>query len=512
MSRQTTQPPEWRRRRGADMLMTTKTEPTDAGRTPLPDARHLANLGYQFPSGFAWGAATASYQIEGAVDVDGRTPSIWDTYSHEPGRILDGSTGDVACDHYHRFREDVALMRDLGVGSYRFSVAWPRVTPQVSDAGLGPVNTAGLDFYSRLVDTLLEVGIDPVITLYHWDLPQALEDAGGWPVRATAERFAEYAGEVGAALGDRVGTFITVNEPWCSAYLGYGSGVHAPGRTDHAAALAAVHHLNLAHGLATQSLRSSASTAKVGVTLNLAWVRPERLTEADTEAARRVDGLQNRVFLDPMLDGAYPSDIIDATSSVTDWSFVRDGDLSEIAQPLDVIGVNYYNPTVVRAYDGDGPRQESDGHGDGAVSAWPACEDIEFPRQPGPYTEMGWSIDPRGMTELLLRVHRQAPDVDLLVTENGAAFDDVVELDGGVVDPRRVEYLSRHIAAVGDAIDAGAPVKGYYVWSLLDNFEWGYGYTKRFGIVYVDYETQRRTPKSSAHWYAGLIAGSSGDH
>ena len=487
------------------MLMTTRTD-----LSTMPDSEHLANLGYRFPSSFAWGAATAAYQIEGAAATDGRTPSIWDTYSHEPGRIADGSNGDVADDHYHRFREDVALMRDLGIRSYRFSIAWPRITPQVTAADIGAVNPAGIAFYSRLVDALLDAGIDPVVTLYHWDLPQALEDAGGWPVRATAERFAEYAGICAEALGDRVGTFVTLNEPWCSAYLGYGSGVHAPGRTDHADALAAVHHLNLAHGLGTQAIRTAAPDANVGITLNLAWVRAERLTAADAAAASRVDGLQNRVFLDPILDGTYPADIVEATSQITDWSFVREGDLDTIAQPIDVIGVNYYNPTVVRAYDGAGPRQESDGHGDGAVSAWPACGDIEFPHQPGPYTEMGWSIDPRGMTELLLRVHRQAPGVELLVTENGAAFDDVVDLDGGVVDPRRVEYLARHIAAVGDAIAAGAPVNGYFVWSLLDNFEWGYGYTKRFGIVYVDYEAQVRTPKSSAYWYAGLIAGNGG--
>ncbi|UYM05795.1 GH1 family beta-glucosidase [Solicola gregarius] len=459
-----------------------------------------------FPPKFVWGAATAAYQIEGAIDTDGRTPSIWDTFSHTPGRVRSDDNGDIACDHYNRYLEDVALMRDLGLDSYRFSLSWPRITPQVDANALGPVNQKGIDFYSRLVDALLDAGIDPVITLYHWDLPQALEDAGGWPSRTTAERFGEYAAVAAEHLGDRVATFVTLNEPWCSAYLGYASGVHAPGRTDPAAALAAVHHLNLAHGLAVQAIRQQAPTAKVGVTLNLASVRPQTLLDRDTAAARRVDGLQNRVFLDPMLDGHYPDDIIDETGSVTDWSFVRDGDLDAICQPLDTIGVNYYSPTVVRGYDGDGPREESDGHGDGAASAWPASDDIEFPRQPGPYTVMGWSIDPRGLTELLLRVHRQAPGVDLLVTENGAAFDDLVDGEGRVDDPMRVEYLSRHIAAVGDAIEAGAPVRGYFVWSLLDNFEWAYGYTKRFGIVYVDYASQRRVPKTSARWYSDLIA------
>ncbi|UPK73723.1 GH1 family beta-glucosidase [Nocardioidaceae bacterium SCSIO 66511] len=459
-----------------------------------------------FPTGFVWGAATASYQIEGAVRTDGRSPSIWDTFSHTPGQVLRDHNGDIACDHYNRYLEDVRLMRELGLDAYRFSISWPRVTPDVDETRLGPVNPKGLDFYARLTDALLDAGIDPVVTLYHWDLPQRLEDAGGWPRRETAERFGEYAAVVAERLGDRVGTFITVNEPWCSAYLGYASGVHAPGRTDPADALAAVHHLNLAHGLAVESIRAYAPNAKVGVTLNLASVRPETLADSDTAAARRVDGLQNRVFLDPMLDGRYPADVVDETQSVTDWSFVRDGDLDMICRPLDVVGVNYYSPTVVRAYDGAAPREEADGHGDGESSAWPASDDIEFPRQPGPYTVMGWSIDPRGLTDLLLRVHRQAPAVELLVTENGAAYDDRVDGDGRVHDPMRVEYLARHIAAVGDAIEAGAPVGGYFVWSLLDNFEWAYGYTKRFGIVYVDYDDQRRLPKSSARWYADLIS------
>jgi len=457
------------------------------------------------PTGFVWGAATAAYQIEGAVTADGRTPSIWDTYSHTPGRVLNGDTGDVADDHYHRFREDVAIMKELGLQTYRFSIAWPRITPQVTADGLGPVNEAGIDFYSRLLDELLAAGITPAATLYHWDLPQALEDAGGWPARATAERFAEYAGVVADRLGDRLHTFITLNEPWCSAYLGYGSGVHAPGRTDHADVLAAVHHLNLAHSLATTAIRAARPDATVGLTLNLAWVNPATDAPADVAAAQRIDGLQNRVFLDPVLRGSYPQDILVATSSVTDWSFVRDGDLALIHQPLDVLGVNYYSPTVVRAYDGVGEREEADGHGDSAVSPWPACADIEFPRQPGPYTDMGWSIDARGLTELLVRMHREHPGLPLMVTENGAAFPDAVEEDGSIRDEDRIAYLRDHVRAVSEAVAAGAPVQGYYVWSLLDNFEWGYGYSKRFGIVRVDYTTQERTPKASAHWYAELI-------
>ena len=461
--------------------------------------------GVAFPPGFVWGTATASYQIEGAAREDGRTPSIWDTYSHTPGRVVGGDTGDVADDHYARYREDVAIMRELGVGSYRFSVAWPRITPQVTERGLGPVNEAGLAFYDRLVDELLGAGIAPAATLYHWDLPQALEDAGGWTNRATAERFAEYAEVVAARLGDRIGTFITLNEPWCSAYLGYASGVHAPGRTEPASALAAVHHLNLAHGLATAAVRRAAPLAQVALTLNLAWVRPASDLPADADAVRRIDGLQNRVFLDPTMRGEYPADVLADTASVTDWAFVRDGDLELIAQPIDALGLNYYSPTVVRAYAGSGPRLEADGHGDGAASAWPACEDVEFPPQPGPKTDMGWSIDARGMTELLLRLARDYPGLDLYVTENGAAYPDVLTEDGAVHDDDRIAYLHAHLSAVADAVEAGAPVRGYFLWSLLDNFEWSYGYSKRFGLVHVDYETQRRTVKDSGRWYAEVV-------
>ena len=459
-----------------------------------------------FPPGFLWGSATASYQIEGAVREGGRTPSIWDTYSHTPGRVLNGDTGDVADDHYHRFRSDVALMAELGLTSYRFSVAWPRITPAVTADSLGPVNDEGVGFYSDLVDELLAHGITPSITLYHWDLPQALEDTGGWTDRRTAERFGEYAEVVAVALGDRVPLFITLNEPWCSAYLGYASGVHAPGRTDDAAALTAVHHLNLAHGLATAAVRRAAPAARVALTLNLAWVRPEKPDSVlDTEAARRVDGLQNRVFLGPVLRGGYPADVQADTASVTDWSFVRDGDLDVISAPIDVLGVNYYSPTIVRHWTRERPKENADGHGDGAASPWIACDDVEFPIQHGRKTDMGWSIDPRGLTELLLRVAREAPGLEIMVTENGAAFPDVVDGEGRIVDTDRIDYLRTHLAAVHAAIEAGAPVVGYYVWSLMDNFEWAWGFSKRFGIVHVDYETQVRTLKDSARFYADVI-------
>jgi beta-glucosidase len=428
--------------------------------TTTQDRPAPPGTGVAFPPGFVWGTATASYQIEGAAAEDGRTPSIWDTYSHTPGRVHDGDTGDVADDHYHRYRDDVAIMRELGVGSYRFSVAWPRITPAVTDRALGPVNEAGLAFYDRLVDELLSAGIAPAVTLYHWDLPQALEDAGGWTSRATAERFAEYAEVVAGRLGDRVGTFITLNEPWCSAYLGYASGVHAPGRTEPAAALAAVHHLNLAHGLATAAVRRAAPSAQVALTLNLAWVRPASGSNADADAVRRIDGLQNRVFLDPTLRGEYPADVLADTASVTDWGFVRDGDLELVRQPIDALGLNYYSPTVVRAYDGVGPRIEADGHGDSAASAWPACEDVEFPPQPGAKTDMGWCIDPRGMTELLLRLARDYPGVDLYVTENGAAYPDVVAEDGAVHDDDRIAYLHAHLRAVAGRGRGGRPGAG----------------------------------------------------
>jgi beta-glucosidase len=460
-----------------------------------------------FPAGFVWGTATASYQIEGAVTEDGRTPSIWDTFSHTPDKVYDGHTGDVADDHYHRYREDIAIMRDLGLTSYRFSIAWPRITPSVTADAIGPVNPAGVDFYSRLVDELLAAGITPAATLYHWDLPQALEDAGGWTSRQTAERFAEYVEVAASALGDRVGTFITLNEPWCSAYLGYASGVHAPGRTEPAAALSAVHHLNLAHGLATAAIRRAAPRAEVALTLNLAYVVAAGDSDADRAAARRIDGLQNRVFLDPALRGSYPADVLADTASVTDWAFVRDGDLELIHQPLDALGLNYYSPTLVRAHDGSAPRVKADGHGDGAASAWPGCEDIDFPQQPGPYTDMGWSIDPHGMYELLIRLAREHPGLDLYVTENGAAFPDDVSPDGAVHDSDRIDYLRQHLAAVARAIEDGAPVRGYYLWSLLDNFEWSYGFSKRFGIVRVDYATQERTVKDSGRWYAAVVAG-----
>lgn len=467
-----------------------------------PDYR---DSGLEFPSDFLFGSATASYQIEGAVREDGRGPSIWDTFSHTPGKVVNGDTGDVADDHYHRVESDLDLMAELGLESYRFSIAWPRIQAE----GTGSPNDRGLAFYGRLVDGLLERGIRPIATLYHWDLPQALEDTGGWTNRDTAYRFADYAHHVGEALGDRVSMWTTLNEPWCSAYLGYGSGVHAPGVTNGRAALTAVHHLNLAHGLGLTALRSSVTRPETeySATLNLHMIRGDEEADADsqTEAVRRIDALANRAFTGPMLRGAYPQDLLDDTASVTDWQFVRPGDLELIHQPIDVLGVNYYSTVTVKMWDGVSPRSTADGHGKSAGSPWPGSTEVEFVQQAGPYTAMGWNIAPDGLEQLLVDLHGQFPTLPLMITENGAAVDGDEVVDGRVRDPERVDYLRRHVTAAHRAMQRGVDLRGYQVWSLLDNFEWAYGYTKRFGIVYVDYETQERTLKDSALWYRELI-------
>ncbi|CAL9589587.1 GH1 family beta-glucosidase [Streptomyces sp. enrichment culture] len=456
------------------------------------DARLRPATGLAFPAGFRWGTATAAYQIEGAATEDGRTPSIWDTFSRVPGKVRNGDTGDIAADHYHRMPEDVALMRELGVTDYRFSVSWSRVQP----TGRGPAVRKGLDFYRRLVDELRAADIRPVATLYHWDLPQELEDAGGWPHRDTAERFAEYAGLVADALGDGVATWTTLNEPWCAAFLGYASGVHAPGRTDPAASLRAAHHFNLGHGLAVRALRAALPrSAEVSLTLNLHAVRPLTGSEADRDAARRIDALGNRVFLDPVFHGRLPEDLVADTAALTDWSCVRDGDLEVAATPVDSLGINYYSPTVVAAGTHEGP------------SPWPGAEGhVRFEPAPGPRTAMDWPVDADGLYELLTRLRDELPRIPLVITENGAAYDDYADPSGAVHDPERVAYLRQHLAAVHRAIEDGADVRGYFLWSLLDNFEWAYGYSKRFGIVHVDFASQRRTPKDSARWYADVIA------
>jgi beta-glucosidase len=463
-----------------------------------------------FPDGFVWGSATAAYQIEGAAAEDGRKPSIWDTFSHTPGKVQDGHNGDVACDHYHRLDDDLDLMASLGLGAYRFSVSWPRVIPD----GVGKVNQPGLDFYDRLVDGLLARDITPLLTLYHWDLPQALDDVGGWLNRETADHFAEYAQVVGAALGDRLSAITTLNEPFCAAFLGYGSGEHAPGTKDNAAALTAAHHLNLAHGRAVAALRPLVpATCQLSITLNLAQVEPATDTEPDRAAAEHVDAIANGVFLQPILRGAYADRLIADTQHVTDWGFVRGGDLVEIAAPIDLLGVNYYSSTKVAAV-GPGGMVAATGsagpvdgrHHMSSAAMWPGSDLAYSVPQPGPQTDMGWPIDPDGLTRLLVRLNGEFPGMPLVVTENGAAYADVRSADGDVHDPDRVSYLRDHLAAVWRALDAGVDVRGYYVWSLLDNFEWSWGYSKRFGIVYVDYQTLERVPKDSAWWFRDVIA------
>ncbi|WP_328851484.1 GH1 family beta-glucosidase [Micromonospora globbae] len=452
----------------------------------------------RFPDNFLWGAATAAYQIEGAAREDGRGPSIWDTFSRTPGKVHQGQTGDVACDHYHRYAEDVALMAELGLRAYRFSIAWPRVQPD----GTGPVNPRGLDFYDRLVDALLARGIDPIVTLYHWDLPQTLGDRGGWTNRETAEHFATYATAAYARLGDRVDVWTTLNEPWCSAYLGYGSGVHAPGEQDAAAAFTAVHHLLLGHGLAARALRA-AGARTVGITLNPADVRPaDESSAADAAAVRLVDGLHNRIFLDPLLAGGYPEDVLEHLSRIVEPTFVRDGDEKLIAAPIDLLGINYYQPTYVAG--------RPDGGGGGG--AYPGTDGaVEFLPPVGPLTDMGWMVEPAGLTRLLERIATDYPGVPLLITENGAAYPDKAGADspdgpGQVADTDRIAYLEGHLRAAHEAISRGVDLRGYLVWSLLDNFEWAEGYRRRFGIVHVDYLTQRRTPKASARWYQEVIS------
>jgi beta-glucosidase len=447
-----------------------------------------------FPEDFAWGTATASFQIEGATHADGRTDSIWDTYCRVPGAITGGHTGEPACDHYRRMPDDVALMAALGLDTYRFSVAWPRVRPDG-----GAVNPAGTDFYSRLVDELLEHGIAPWVTLYHWDLPQALEDVGGWTNRDTAYRFAEYADTVHSALGDRVSTWTTLNEPWCSAFLGYAAGVHAPGRAEPRAAVAAVHHLLLAHGLGIEALRGGGAS-QVGITLNMSPLTAEHPDDpADADVLRRLDGLHNRVFLDPILRGEYPADVAADLAPFDLGDHIRDGDLALIGAPIDVLGVNYYSTSHIEAQPPTPGRE--------ALQAIPWAIGVGAVRNVSrglPRTEMGWEIEPDGLRRLLVRLHTEYPGTPLVITENGSAWEDTVGPNGEVDDPERVDYLRSHLAAAHAAIEEGVDLRGYLAWSLLDNFEWSYGYTKRFGIVHVDYDTQVRTPKSSAKVYAEI--------
>ena len=435
-----------------------------------------------FPDGFLWGAATSSYQIEGAVAEDGRSESVWDRFCRTPGRVLNGDTGDVACDHYHRWREDIRIMEDLGLSAYRFSVAWPRVVPQ----GRGLVNQVGLDFYDRLVDGLLEAGIEPFVTLFHWDLPQCLEEEGGWRVRGTAHAFADYAAAVEARLGDRVRHWMTLNEPWVVAHLGHRTGRHAPGLVGSGAELDVVHHQLLGHGLASQALRAGHAGNEVGIALNLEPRLPRSDHPLDRDAAALEEGLMNRWFLDPLFAGRYPDDL----PAVAGWtaSAVADGDLDTIGQPLDSIGLNYYRTEVV-------------GH--------PGLRDCDRPpplrAPPAETTEMGWPVTPGGLGTMLRMLHGYGVD-SIYVTENGAAYPDTVRDGDRIEDEDRRSYLERHVVEAARAIADGVPLKGYFAWTLLDNFEWSFGYSRRFGLVHVDHATQRRTPKASALWYRDVIA------
>ena len=430
---------------------------------------------HRFPRDFVWGVATSSFQIEGAARADGKGESIWDRFCRQPGAIADGSSGDIACDHYHRLEADLDLIAGLGVDAYRFSMSWPRVQPD----GQGAFNEAGLAFYERLVDGLLERGIKPYLTLNHWDLPQALQDEGGWAHRDTVHRFVAYARHVAARLGDRLAAITTHNEPWVIAVLGHESGIFAPGMRDRGTAMQVAHHLLLSHGLALQALRADGCQARLGIVLNLSPIGPATDSPEDAAAARLEDGRSVRWYMDPLFKGEYPADVWQHLGG--DVPQVHDGDLAAIATPMDFLGINYYTRGVVSA-----------------SGTWSAQHSGK------PLTDMGWEIVPEGLTELLLRLHRDWTLPPLYVMENGAAFQDRLE-GGGVHDRERSDYIAAHIGAVGDALAAGVNMAGYMVWSLMDNFEWASGYAKRFGIVHVDYATLARTPKDSYRWYRDFL-------
>jgi beta-galactosidase len=464
--------------------------------------------GRGFPEDFLFGAATAAYQIEGAAAEDGRTDCIWDVFARVPGAVMHADDGSVACDHYHRYRDDVALMQQLGLQSYRFSTSWARVRPDG-----GPVNQAGLDFYSRLVDELLDAGIVPWLTLYHWDLPQALQDTGGWVNRDTVEHFVEYATTVFDALSDRVQFWTTLNEPWCSSFKSYTSGGHAPGHRSPREGLAAAHHLLLAHGRAVSELRRRNADRAFGITLNLTVPDPLHPDDpGDLDAARRIDAQHNRVFLDPIFRGRYPDDLLTDVAGLGLLDVVREGDLAIIASPIDFLGVNYYQgeacsyTTPAQPLMGDAPVERP------TRSPFPAADGVHAHPRGLPLTDMQWEIQPEGLKRLLLRVWQEysgPAGVPIYVTENGAAFDDVLLGPPGareVHDPARAAFLREHLGALQEALAEGADVRGYFYWSLMDNYEWAWGYSKRFGLIYVDYPTQERIIKDSGVEYAEIIA------
>jgi beta-glucosidase len=450
-----------------------------------------------FPNDFLWGVATAAYQIEGAVDEGGRTPSIWDTFAHTPGRTHDGDTGDVAVDHYHRFAEDVALMAEIGVNAYRFSISWSRLIPE----GTGDVNPEGVEFYRKLCNELRAHGIEPMATLYHWDLPQVLQDRGGWGNPESVQWFADYARTAKESLGDLVTTWVTLNEPWCIAFLGHSSAQHAPGVSDPGLSFVVAHHLMLAHHAAIAAMRATNPRPEdqLGVVLNLIPAWPDNGSSEVKEAAARIDAVHNRLFAAAVLDGKYPDVIrhIHADLGVADRIDVDV--LAAIVEPIDFLGVNYYNINHIAHDPGAEPMAE-----------WPGVRDASLAEPPGDLTDMGWGVEPMGLAWMLNRVHGWAPGLPLMVTENGAAYPDEVDADGTVVDPLRQEYLELHVAAMREAMLEGVNVKGYFVWSLLDNFEWARGYAMRFGIVRVDYATLERTIKESGRWYQRFLAGRRG--
>jgi len=454
-----------------------------------------------FPADFAWGTATASYQIEGATDVDGRGQSIWDAFTRVPGAIADGKTGDLADDHYRRFREDVSIMADLGVNAYRFSIAWSRIQAD----GTGPANPLGIGFYRELSEALLERGITPYVTLYHWDLPLALEERGGWLERDTAERYGEYAGLVTGELGDVVKHWITLNEPWCSAFLGYASGIHAPGKQLGSRSARAAHHLLLGHGRAVPAIRAAQSDAIVGVTLNLYSMRAASESAADLDAKRRIDGLTNRFFLEPILAGHYPEDVIADLGEGQWFGQNPASDAADIAAPIDFLGINYYSRHTVAA-----PPLGSPVMGEACGLTYPGSEAVQLIDTGVARTHMGWPIHPEGMVDVLELANSYQPDLPLYITENGSAYPDAV-VDGEVEDENRRRYLEQHVMACSAALDKGLPLKGYFVWTLTDNFEWAWGYSRRFGLVHVDYATQKRTIKRSGKWFARFLGGTAGD-
>lgn len=447
-----------------------------------------------FPEGFNWGSATASYQVEGAFDVGGRSASIWDTFSKTPGKVVRGDTGDVACDHYNRYQEDIQIMKDLGMQTYRFSIAWPRIMPN----GTGEVNQEGIDFYNRLIDGLLEAGIQPTATLYHWDLPQVLQDKGGWANRDIVQQFADYATVCAEAFGDRVANWITINEPWCVTWLGNFWGVHAPGLKNLDTSIAVAHHTALAHAEATRALREVRPEIRSGITLNMTNYRVSDESNTDLLQLRDYwDSNINRWWIDAQLHGTYPQNLVEFYGDKL-AKVVLPGDMEKLKIDSEFLGVNYYSDSFLNT-----PTAEQVEKNEGTF-VFPINSDGT---SPAPHTDMGWPITPEGLGDLLIRIHNSWPEIsEIAITENGVAYDDEPDEQGVVNDQRRVDYLLSHLESVSRAIDAGSPVKSYYYWSLMDNFEWAEGYAKRFGIVHINFETLQRTPKLSAQVYSRVIA------